>query len=240
MYSNGIHVALKRRQASLERIYNLYDEFIKPFDLACKWRCSDCCTCNLTLTTLEGYHLLARADRLELKMLLENAKAAVGNPRFQPQITVNTIAQLCRDGKPVPDEAIDPSWGNCPLLTDDACPIYRLRPFGCRCMVSSRDCRKTGHASVDDLILTVNNLFLQYIEQIDPSGGTGSLIDILLYFERAGHLDTYQNRMTLAKDVGLAANRPIPVLMLPPEHRRQVQPILATLQQFVQALTKPG
>ena len=33
-------------------------------------------------------------------------------------------------------ETLDPSWGACPLLFNDACPIYTLRPFGCRCMVS--------------------------------------------------------------------------------------------------------
>lgn len=225
---------LNRRLSILDRIYTIYDEFIKPFDLACERRCSSCCTCNLTLTTLEGYSMLSRAGRPEVKMLMENARAAAGNPRFQPQMTINTMAQLCRDGKPVPDETIDPSWGPCPLLSDDACPIYRLRPFGCRCMVSNRDCRKTGHASVDDFVLTVNHLFLQFVEHIDPCGGTGSLVDILLYFEQSSRLDTYQSNMTIAEDSGLAANRPIPVLMLPPEHRQRIQPILASLQQLGQ------
>jgi len=116
------------------------------------------------------------------------------------------------------------------LLTNNACPIYRLRPFGCRCMVSSIDCRKTGHAQVDEFILTVNNLFLQYIEHIDPHGGTGSLIDILLYFDQPALLETFQRKMTIAADTVLALNRPIPVLMVPPEHRLRVQPILKKFQ----------
>jgi len=97
-------------------------------------------------------------------------------------------------------------------------------------MVSSIDCRKTGHAQVDEFILTVNNLFLQYIEHIDPHGGTGSLIDILLYFDQPALLETFQRKMTIAGDAVLALNRPIPVRMVPPEHRLRVQPILKKFQ----------
>ena len=230
---------MKGRLSILDRMYGLYDDIIQPFDLACQWRCSSCCTCNLTMTTLEGYSLLARAGDPDLKMLFDRAKAAAGSPRFQPQMTINTIAHLCHEGGPVPDETIDPSWGACPLLKDAACPIYRLRPFGCRCMVSSRDCRETGQAEVNEFILTVNNLFLQYIEHIDARGGTGSLIDILLYFEQPAHMETYHRTMTIAENAGLAANRPIPVLMLPPEHRTRVKPILEKFQKLGQTQAEP-
>lgn len=233
MNSNGILGELERRLFVLDRMYSLYEEVIEPFGLACELRCSSCCTCNLTMTTLEGYGILTRVNRDELNRLLENVRAVSNNPRFQPQTTINGFAQLCRDGKPLPDENIDPSWGNCPLLTNKACPIYWLRPFGCRCMVSSLNCRDTGHAQVDEYILTINNLFLQYIEHIDPLGGTGSLIDILLYFGLRAHLEAYQRRMAVTEDYSLAPNRPIPVLMIPPEHRQRVQIIFKKLQDLV-------
>ncbi len=133
---------LRCRLAILDRIYDLYEEFLKPFNLACELRCSSCCTCNLTMTTLEGYSILARAGNHKLNMLLENVRAVANSPWFKRQITINGIAELCRNGKPVLDEIIGPSWGTCPRLTDNACPIYPLRPFGCRCMVSNLDCRK--------------------------------------------------------------------------------------------------
>lgn len=230
MNSNGFLGELKRRLAILDRIYNLYEEFIAPYDLACQHGCAACCTCNMTLTTLEGYHIIADMGGAARKVLFEKARKVSSSKRFQPQMTINKIAQLCKEGKPVPDEIIDPSWGACPLLTDDACPIYPLRPFGCRCMVSSLDCRETGEAEVDEFILTVNNLLLQYIEHIDPWGGTGNLIDILLYFDQPALLETFQQKMTIAENAGLALNRPIPVLMVPPEHRNQVQPILHKIQ----------
>ena len=226
---------LERRLSVLVRIYSLYEEFITPYDLACQRGCAACCTCNMTLTTLEGYRILADMDGATRKSLFEKVRDLSGNKRFQPQMTINTIAQLCKDGEPIPDETIDPSWGACPLLFDNACPIYTLRPFGCRCMVSGIDCRKTGYAQVDDYILTVNNLFLQHIEHIDAHGGTSSLIDILLYFDQPGRMETYHNKMTIIENADLALNRSIPVLMVPPEHRTHVQRTLQKLQKLDQA-----
>jgi hypothetical protein len=235
MISNSMHGELNRRLSVLDRIYDIYEEFIASYDLACQHGCAACCTCNMTLTTLEGYRILADMDGATRKSLFEKVREVSGNKRFQPQMTINTIARLCKDGDPVPGETIDPSWGACPLLFDDACPIYTLRPFGCRCMVSGRDCRKTGYAQVDDYILTVNNLFLQHIEHIDARGGTSSLIDILLYLGQPEQLETYHKKMAIIETSGLAPNRLIPVLMVPPEHRHQLQPILQKLQQLGQA-----
>ena len=232
MQSESLFPECTHRLSILDRIYNLYEELIVSYDLACQHGCAACCTCNMTLTTLEGYRIIAGIDRADQKALFEKVRGMSGSRRFQPQITTNKIAELCRDGRPVPDETMDPSWGACPLLTNNACTIYALRPFGCRCMVSSLDCRKSGHAQIDEFILTVNNLFLQYIEHIDPMGGTGSLIDILLYFESPGHLEAYQGEMRITEVAGLAPNRPIPVLMVPPEHRLRVQPILQKLRQL--------
>jgi hypothetical protein len=234
MKPNVFSRKLTRRLSLLDRIYNLYEEFISSYDVACRHGCAACCTCNMTLTTLEGFHIITGMREAARTSLFEKVRSVSENNRFQPQITINEIARMCRDGKPVPDEAIDPCWGTCPLLLDDACPVYLLRPFGCRCMVSGLDCRKTGYAQVDEFILTVNNLFLQHVEHIDPRGGSGSLIDVLLYFDRPAHLEAYQGEMTITKDAGLAPNQPIPVLMVPPEHCRQVQPILQKLQQLDQ------
>lgn len=230
MQPNAFSQELTRRLSLLDRIYNIFEEFIATYDVACRHGCAACCTCNVTLTTLEGYHLMDRMDRAARKSLFEKVRSVSDNKRFQPQVTINEIARMCRDGKPVPDEAIDPSWGACPLLFGDACPVYAMRPFGCRCMVSGLDCREIGYAQVDEFILTANNLFLQYIEHLDPRGGTGSLIDVLLYFDQPVNLEAYQAEMTIAKNAGLAPNHPIPVLMVPPEHCRQVQPILQKLQ----------
>ena len=48
---------LQRKMAVLERIYEIYDNFTKGLDVACKKQCANCCTCNVTMTTLEGYKI---------------------------------------------------------------------------------------------------------------------------------------------------------------------------------------
>lgn len=221
---------LERRLAALERIYAVFSEFIASFDLACEHGCAACCTGNMTLTTLEGYRIIAGMDAAGRHALFATVLAASGQQRFQPATTNNTIAQLCRDGKPVPAEAADPSWGVCPLLRDAACPVYTRRPFGCRCMVSRKDCRLTGFADADELIVTVSNLILQHIEHIDSFGAFGNLIDILIAFSDPATLDAYRRQHRLPKIKGLLPNRPIPVLMVPPEHRQQAQAILKQLR----------
>jgi Fe-S-cluster containining protein len=234
MNSKDLPQELKRRLSALDRIYTLYEEFIVSYDLACEKFCAACCTGNVTMTTMEGYYILSRMSREERQRLSQKVTEASGDRRFQPHLTINGIAQLCMDGMPVPDEPIDPAWGSCPLLKDAACSIYPLRPFGCRCMVSKKDCRQTGFADVEELVFAVNNLILQHIEHIDSRGATGNLVDTLLFFETPGNLQSYRNQGNMHAGTGLAPNRPVPVLMIPPELHRQVQPILQALRRLDQ------
>jgi hypothetical protein len=41
--------------AVLEEIFGIYDDFSRNLDVACKKFCDQCCTPNVTMTTLEGY-----------------------------------------------------------------------------------------------------------------------------------------------------------------------------------------
>jgi len=232
MNPNNISNELKRRLTALDRIYSIYDDFIKPFDLACRPLCATCCTCNMTLTTLEGYRLISRLDPDEQTTIFDSIRKVSQETRYQPRLTTNQIAGMCRDGKAIPEEPNEPVWGHCPLLKENACPIYEQRPFGCRCMVSRVNCGQTGYADIDDLVLTVNNLFLQYIEHIDAKGMTGNLTDILLIFNSKQNRERYLKEEKSPVGDPLVANHPIPVLMIPPEHRQHVQPILEKLQQL--------
>jgi Fe-S-cluster containining protein len=224
--SNNISSELKRKLAALERIYDVYEAFIHPFHLACRPLCAACCTCNVTLTTLEGYHLIGRLRPDQRRTVFDSVRKAAANKRYQPLLTINQIAAMCRDGKAIPEEANDPLWGRCPLLKADSCPVYELRPFGCRCMVSRSDCRKSGQADIDELVLSVNHLILQYIEHLDTGGTTGNLIDVLLFFASKQNREAYLKGGKTAGRPALVPNHAIPVLMIPPEHRQHVLPIL--------------
>ena len=214
----------------LNRIYQLYDDILASYDLACRKFCSDCCTRNVTLTTLEGYQIGRHLIFHDQMKVLERLKADVSLPRFQPRTTTNHIARLCAAGNDIPAEDTDSAPGVCPLLEDNLCRIYAVRPFGCRCLVSRNKCDQTGCAEVDDFLLSVNTVFLQYIEHIDMKGRSGNLTDVLLWMESEKNRQAYR-RGDLPENE-LIGNQPIQFLFVPPEHRDRMKPILNALQSF--------
>lgn len=215
----------------LKKIYKLYDSVSKDWPTACRRYCAACCTCNVTMTTLEGALLFEEMARQENRDLLDRVKAASRNQRFSPQITTNRLAQLCIRGETPPDEESDPKWGACALLTDNQCPLYASRPFGCRCFVSKTDCRGSGCADVDPFVITVNNVFMQFIEHIDVNGYFGNMTDILVYIESSQFNQGFGDSDQKAT-APLAPNQALEMLMVPPEHRAKIQPMVNALLQI--------
>ena len=222
-------IDIEQKLTALNRIYAVYDEFVARLELACHKACSRCCTRNVTMTTLEGYRIissLAGVDKQHLIQLLEREK---GLPRFQPTITINTIAEYCANNKAVPEEEAGDE-GLCPMLNDTLCSLYNMRPFGCRCFVSNSICENSGFADIDEVVLTVNNVFLQTIEHIDCHGCSGNLIDVLLWLSIRENAGRYRDGKINCEKAALITNRPMTVLMIPPEHLEKVRPILEQLR----------
>ena len=209
-------------------MYQIYDNILAPYDLACRKFCSDCCTRNVTLTTLEGYRIVSRLILQDQLTFLEILKKDLSLPRFQPRTTTNQIAQLCAAGKEIPAEEIDTAWGACPLLEENLCCIYAVRSFGCWSLVSRKRCVETGCVEVDDFLLSVNTVFLQYIEHIDMAGRSGNLIDVLIWMESEKNRRAYE--MGELPESSLIGNQPIRFLFVPPEHRDRMKPIINALQ----------
>ncbi len=237
---------IEDRLATLAHIESVYDRFVEPDDLACERGCPACCTRNVTLTTLEALRIAEQLpdgfppdgnktaevskDLETSAVLFARISAALDKRRFQPRTTGNGIAAACLSGGEVPaEDDADPAWGPCPLLTDNECPIYPVRPFGCRCFVSTVRCGSAGHAEVPPFIVTVNNVFLQYIEHIDADGGTGNLTDLLAYFKSERVRTAYREGTLRPLPEPLVANQPVPALMIPPRHRARIRPILEAL-----------
>lgn len=221
---------LNLRLELLDQLYAIYGDFIRQQPLACTKGCSQCCTCNLTVTTLEGEYLRRRLSPQQHGEVMQRLASVADRPRYRPSVTLNRLADICARGEDPPEEENDPDWGACPLLTDDLCPLYDLRPFGCRCMVSRHDCRKTGYAEIDPLVLTVGDLFLQHIEHIDAKGYSGNFSDILLFLHQPAAAAGYQQGQLGAPPEGLLANQPLFTLMIPPEHREAVAPVLTAIR----------
>jgi len=212
----------------LNRIYRLYDDIIAPYDLACRKFCSDCCTRNVTLTTLEGYRIIGNLLSRDQMDFLGKVRFDRSLPRFEPRITTNEIARQCAAGSDIPPEEMNSGSGVCPLLEENLCRIYADRPFGCRCLVSSNKCAETGFAEMDDFLMSVNTVFLQYIEHIDSRGRSGNLIDVLLWLEPEKNRQAYERGDLTESE--LVTNQPIPFLFIPPEHRVRMKPILDDLK----------
>ncbi|MGD8992144.1 MAG: YkgJ family cysteine cluster protein [Desulfobacterales bacterium] len=220
---------LNSKLAVLIQIYDVYDRFIKRRELVCKKGCAHCCTTSVTLTTIEGYTIIHRV--LSEKDMDWNAiiRRSSKISHFRPQITTNQLAHMCAEGIEPPDEK-QPERHPCPFLSHDQCPLYRVRPFGCRCLVSRHDCGKHGYADIDELVLSVNTVLLQTIEHLDADGCSGNLLDVLKVMANQKHRQAYKEGKLDCTSTGLIQNQPLKILMIPPEHRNRMEPILQSLR----------
>ncbi|HCY85876.1 MAG TPA: hypothetical protein DHV36_12145 [Desulfobacteraceae bacterium] len=224
---------------TLERVYGIFQRKTGQFAAACQKGCSHCCTCNVTLTSLEAAFIFARLDQAGIEALEKRISAAKDGPRFRPALTTNGFAAACMSQDKVPEEENDPSWGPCPLLENGMCSIYPVRPLGCRNMVSKSSCGKTGYADMPPMALTLNNLFLQYVEGMDTCGFSGNLTDMLDLYITAGAAVgpggsaplylSFEKLQDFDKKGVFIGNRPVPAWMIPPEHRDVAVPVLKEL-----------
>ena len=214
----------------LDQIYAIYDRFAATLDVACKKYCDHCCTSGVTLTTIEGYKIINGLNATDRVDIIQRAQAPCENNRLRPQLTTNRLARLCADGADPPEETDNLDLDSCSLLSDHQCPIYKLRPYGCRCLVSHHNCGKKGYAEVDDFVLSVNTVFLQTIEHVDADGCTGNLVDVLLAMSVEKNRTAYRNSVLHCSANKLIPNQPLEVLMVPPGHRSEMEPILQELR----------
>lgn len=223
-------MAIAKKLEALDRVYKIYDAFHTSLGLACREKCAHCCTTNITMTTLEGYKIVAdliTAGKLEVIAGLVDIKEL---KRFQPRLTTNRMAELCAADAKIPPEETSGQWQDCSLLNDRLCSIYDLRPFGCRCFVSRQNCGETGYADIDDFTASVNTVFLQVIEHLDAEGCSGNFIDVLQFMASDDRRQAYESNELNCENNGLIVNWELKVLMIPPEHRERIEPILQQLR----------
>ena len=225
-------MSLKAKLNALKQIYQVYDEFIQTQDLACRKYCSICCTCDVTLTTLEGRMIIDALSPAEIRVLLSKLAQKAHPGRLLPDITTNHLAHLCAQGRDFAETDRRLSPAACPLLTEHSCPVYDVRPFGCRSLVSHINCENSGFATTNDYILSINTLFLQVMEHLDSGGRLGNLSDVLIVLEAENRSSAAIRNRPEHTGRHLIRNQPLKVLMLPPEHRVRIQPILASLQKI--------
>jgi hypothetical protein len=78
----------------------------------------------------------------------------------------------------------------------------------------------------------VNTVFLQTIEHLDADGCSGNLIDVLQVMASEDNRRAYEKDRLKCETNGLIVNWSLKVLMIPPEHRTKMEPILQELRQI--------
>ena len=197
--------------------------------MACKRGCSMCCTQNVTMTTLEGRAIIEYLSLNDQEALLSLASGTPHSEWYRPPITTNDFALFCLKGKEPPEEQNDHSGVACRFLSKNECVIYDARPFGCRCFFSTQACETEPCAVVDPFLLTVNTVFLQFIEHIDAGGFFGNLNDVLALLASGNRNNFTNNSVHLST---LPRNRTIPGLLITPEHQERMGPILRDLKRI--------
>jgi hypothetical protein len=184
------------------------------------------------MTTLEGYKIMDGLTPDSGRDLIRRIRNATEIIRFRPQITTNRLAKLYADGIEPREDNMNSNLDACTILSDHQCPIYQLRPYGCRCLVSRHNCGDTGYAEIDEFVLSVNTVFLQTIEHVDAGGCSGNMVDILLTMADENKRDKYCNDSLHCSANRLTPNHSLEVLMIPPEHRSRMEPILKQLRKI--------
>ena len=77
--------------------------------------------------------------------------------------------------------------------------------------------------------MTVSTLFMQFVEHIDFMGFSGNFADILLLMASKENRDHYKMNILTHRGADFVPNLKIKVLMVPPEHRMKVKPLLDAL-----------
>jgi len=221
---------IERKLKALDRIYAVYDDFVRTQPTACKMHCQECCTTHVALTTLEAYKICETLPPGECQKLYSRIRAASDLKRFRPTTTTNVLAELCAADEDLPAEPDEATRAKCPLLAEELCSIYALRPFNCRCFISRTPCAESGYADVDAALVAVNTLFLQTVEHVDADGCSGNLLDVLMVLAEEETRAAYSSGALHCSGKGLIANRPMRVLMVPPEHRQRIEPMLQRLR----------
>ncbi len=214
----------------LVRIFQEFEKWSEE-SLACKKGCAICCTQNVVVTAVEGDWIL-RYIRDHGKEEWFASKFQLKADTRRPQVTTNGFAASCLQGEDVTPE----SYGNtgvCPFLEENCCSIYKVRPFSCRCFVSSSVCKPDTPALIAEYYLSASTAVMQIIEHLGQGKFIGNMLDVLLAL--CGTSENRKNfRMLPASmsEQGLAnvvKALPLPGFLLLEEEMDKIGPLLQAI-----------
>ena len=198
------------------------------YSMACQKSCSTCCTKDVVTTSLEAYRVLEALREDQDQDILNRLREATALDLFRPKITTNALAMACMSHEEPPFEAPPEDSGQCPLLKDDLCLVYDVRPFSCRGMFALTKCVPGGEAELPPELISIVTVCWQIIEHLDVGGLYGNFFDLVKVLEdKNNHLKYSTGDQIIVK--GLAPTRPVPGLLVPPDHVEIVNMFLTRL-----------
>lgn len=209
-----------------------FDQWAAQYRQACGKGCSCCCTENVTITALEGERILRYCMSHSLTSWL--AEALRRPPRVdRPRMTTNEFAHACLSGRDV-DPGSCELLTVCPFLAEGVCRIYPVRPFSCRCFISTSRCTPTRPAEIDACYLTASTAVLQLIEHLGQKQYWGIMSDVLSAlldistFQHIAQAVNAPERIMQGRLRTLTA-RPLPGFLFTEEEQQLLQPLLQSI-----------
>ena len=204
----------------LTAVYEVFAQWCDSRLWACRKGCSQCCTQNVTITSLEGWNILSYVRTEGREEWLTATLAAELRPQ-RPLYTINTMARACLAGKELAEEE-QQATAPCPFLSEGSCAVYPARPFACRSFFSQKRCSTTQVALVPPEHLAAVTAISQLIEHLDQNQPWGNMLDVLPLLQN-GPEDRIRDQLQPLR------SRPLPGFMLSADEHRAVAPLLEQL-----------
>ncbi|HBH29074.1 MAG: YkgJ family cysteine cluster protein [Desulfofustis sp. PB-SRB1] len=216
---------------AISAIYDIFDTWASRFTPVCGPGCAHCCTSDVYLTEVEARIIIDYIEKQDRRQwLVELLSHPL--PPVSLHLTTNEFAAACLAGRD-----IDPGGGRfdspCRLLDNDLCPLYEVRPFGCRCLMSTIVHDATQPAAAPSGYYAAATATQQIIEHLSRPGRWGELSRMLLaeagrrsdpLFAALGSHQSYEAARTHGRKC-----RPVPGFLLDEQEYAVVQPLLTTI-----------
>ncbi|MEN8200893.1 MAG: YkgJ family cysteine cluster protein [Thermodesulfobacteriota bacterium] len=211
-------------------IYDVFEQWENE-EKVCKKGCAACCSQNVLITAVEGdlIHRYVREQGMREEFARRLQRRA---PSRKVAMTTNGFAARCLEGKDVEPE----SYGSekaCPFLEDNSCIIYGVRPFSCRCFISSTLCGPGSPATVDETYLSAASAVMQVIEHLGQGEYLGNMLDVLLALcdlpENRKYTELLPASLADQGRAHVTKALPLPGFLLMEEEMEKVGPLLEAI-----------
>lgn len=218
------------QQTILSAIYSCFTNWSAPQQFCCRAGCATCCSCKVTVTALEARQIV---DFCRLDNRLDWLVDKLSSPDIldPPKQTTNEYVSATLQQQDTLPQTLHTAASDlkCPFLEEEICTIYEVRPFSCRCFVSTTPCSTGRAATIPDHYLYGAMAAQQIIEHLGQFSPWGYLTDIIVLeiyrLKRDSISATLEDRRktTLAR---IRRARPLPGFIIPEDEQDKVAPLL--------------